>query len=681
MRINSNLSEKQKSVVERFYSINSKTSKKFVALPAAPGSGKTTTLVSSLENFFLKTSLKKDTNKTINGDINYFFKDYESPSIKEEFSLEELHNPNQQQKILILAFNKNAIDDFIKKADVINIPTIVKDVTEDGIEYYTERETKMSLLFEASTYHSLLLRASKPIIEKSGYIPDYSKANFYKKDIAFINNKHSLELKKDDIDYYFSFIEKYHNSPMNFTEFCRNWKNDYPAFNIDKAKAIQFVINSLYAEMSKQNITMPHCFYYKLVHQEASKNPEFLKSIFKDSGGNEFNFILVDEAQDSDAIIYDLIKKSNKKSVFVGDTYQNIYGFRGTFNVFEDLRENEQENTDFYDLNESYRYGKAVATFTSAIPNTLGHTSNNTLSTIGKKDSDYVHNKPFKIEDLIRLTKNKVIENQNNKLGKKETSNQIAIICRSNKRALEIYSILKENETIAPNVKIESGLKSKTKDFVSKGLSAIEDEALREQINNILGEGNFSFDSMINNDEVTALLANTEYSYLLKCKDEKLKNAMLQKSSGYETITIITVHGSKGLEYQNVIVADDYVKKDDSPFILPTRDEDDFDIDFSNGVNIDKEENSGLSNDEINIIYTATTRAKESLFVMESPLFNMLKEKIIEASKYNNNEIAKKNYLLLSTDVNAITEEKASKKAVELENKKNIIEEVNLFNM
>lgn len=186
---------------------------------------------------------------------------------------------------------------------------------------------------------------------------------------------------------------------------------------------------------------------------------------------------------------------------------------------------------------------------------------------------------------------------------------------------------------------------------------------------------------MINNDEVTALLANTEYSYLLKCKDEKLKNAMLQKSSGYETITIITVHGSKGLEYQNVIVADDYVKKDDSPFILPTRDEEDFDIDFSNGVNIDKEENSGLSNDEINIIYTATTRAKESLFVMDSPLFNMLKEKIIEASKYNNNEIAKKNYLLLNTDFNAITEEKASKKAVELENKKNIIEEVNLFNM
>ena len=40
-----------------------------------------------------------------------------------------------------------------------------------------------------------------------------------------------------------------------------------------------------------------------------------------------------------------------------------------------------------------------------------------------------------------------------------------------------------------------------------------------------------------------------------------------------------------------------------------------------------------------------------------------------------------KNYLLLNTDVNAITEEKASKKAVELENKKNIIEEVNLFNM
>jgi superfamily I DNA/RNA helicase len=239
--------------------------------------------------------------------------------------------------------------------------------------------------------------------------------------------------------------------------------------------------------------------------------------------------------------------------------------------------------------------------------------------------------------------------------------NQIAIICRSNKRAFEIYSNLKEDESLSSYVKIESGLKSKTKDFISKGISAIEDEILREQIIQALDNEELTFENMINNNKVCSILENTEYSYLLKCKDESLKNAMLQKSTGYETITIITVHGSKGLEYENVIIANDYIKEDNEMMLTE-----------------DLISQSGLSNDEINIIYTASTRAKESLFFMEGQLYDSLQSKIKEYSILNSNSLSKKNLCYLKSTILPINKETKGEK-IESNNNKNIFEHRNLL--
>lgn len=661
------LSKKQEKIVDKFLNIHSRSSKKYIALPAAPGSGKTTTLISGIEAFFSVIALKQDKQMSINGEVSYFMKGYTSENIREEFDISDLHNVNQANKILILAFNKNATDDFIKRADKINIKTIEKVQNEDGSIEYMEKLTKLSLLIEVSTYHSLLLKVAKPLIDQLGYIPDYSKANFYKKDIAFISDKNALKLKNDEIKFYHKFIEDLHNSPLDFPAFCKSWNSNpkNQAITIEIAKKIQFVVNKMYDEMARKNITMPHCFYYKLVHKHAQSNPEFLKRIFQDKQGKEASLILVDEAQDADAIIYDLIKKSNKKAIFVGDTFQNIYGFRGTYNVFDDLSTNELHNTEFFDLNESFRYGKAISSLTSSIPEIFGHKNSGESHTIGIQEKDYIHDKPLNIDNIIKFSRNTVVNNINIKKTKKETANQIAIICRSNKKALEIYSCLKEDTVLAPFVKIESGLKSKTKDFISKGINAIEDEALKEQILSILGEDDFTFDDMLRNEQICNLLVDTEYAYLLKCKDEKLKNAMLQKSSGYETITIITVHGSKGLEYENVIIADDYININSNPVLDAL------------GLSEDT-----LSNDEINIIYTATTRAKESLFFMEGELYNSLSTKINEYSIYNSNELTNKNNHLLESNIEIIKEKtKEEKKAEQEEDKKNIFEINNLFSM
>lgn len=660
-----NLSPNQSNVVINITDlITKKYPKKYIALPSAPGSGKSTTLIGALENLFSIIALKKDISKIDNkNQTNIYYKGYSSNQIKEEFELEYLENPYQKKKILILSFSKNTIDDFIKKSDKVNIKTIVQEEIE-GQTCFVEKETKMSLFIEASTYHSLLLKVANPIIEKLGYIPDYSKSNFYKKDLIFINKKFNMNFNDKEIDLIYKLLIEYHNSPLIFSDFIKNhFKED---FKIDFSLKVKNLINYLYVEMKNKNITMPHCFYYKLVHKLAIENPDFLKKIFSDLQGNNYSAIFVDEAQDSDAIIYDLIKRSNHKAVFVGDTFQNIYGFRGTYNVFDDLEKESLQDTNFLQLNESFRYGKAIAKLSTMIPMTLKHNNLNLLiDTEGKKENDYIHNQSLNLNQIQKILKNIIITNENEKKLKKESMNQNAIICRSNKRAFEIYSELKNNPLLKNNVKIESGLKAKTKDFVNKGGNAIEDESIKENIKKILNKEEFTFDDIVNNNEVCTLLSNTEYSFILKCKDEKLKEAMIQKSTGYEAITIITVHGSKGLEYNNVFIADDYIKNELSTNQF-------FDIDEMN-----ISENQNISNDEINIIYTAITRAKNNLFFMDSPLFDLLSKEIKICSDFNSKLLAKENNYYMNADVLKIENEK---KSIKEDNEKNIFKENLLFN-
>jgi hypothetical protein len=49
----------------------------------------------------------------------------------------------------------------------------------------------------------------------------------------------------------------------------------------------------------------------------------------------EHDFIMLDEAQDTNAAVIYALSKQSGKTVYVGDKYQQIYGFRGAFNAME----------------------------------------------------------------------------------------------------------------------------------------------------------------------------------------------------------------------------------------------------------------------------------------------------------------------------------------------------------
>lgn len=78
----------------------------------------------------------------------------------------------------------------------------------------------------------------------------------------------------------------------------------------------------------------------------------------------DYDYILLDEAQDSNALTLGLLKKQRQSTrlLLIGDTNQNIYSWRGAHNALESW---ETDRT--LPLSESFRFGKQVAAAANAL--------------------------------------------------------------------------------------------------------------------------------------------------------------------------------------------------------------------------------------------------------------------------------------------------------------------------
>lgn len=69
-----------------------------------------------------------------------------------------------------------------------------------------------------------------------------------------------------------------------------------------------------------------------------------------------FDFILIDEAQDTTPCVFDIINRQKCTKVFVGDAHQAIYGFRGAINAMDLIN----PDYNFY-LTKSFRFLPEIA--------------------------------------------------------------------------------------------------------------------------------------------------------------------------------------------------------------------------------------------------------------------------------------------------------------------------------
>lgn len=99
-------------------------------------------------------------------------------------------------------------------------------------------------------------------------------------------------------------------------------------------------------------------------------------------------FILFDEAQDADKVIIDVVKRQNKQVVWVGDSQQQIYDWRGAVDALSNVG---VDNVAY--LTYSFRFGEGIAEVANSI---LGSIESAKLRLVGKGAPSTIgaHSKP-----------------------------------------------------------------------------------------------------------------------------------------------------------------------------------------------------------------------------------------------------------------------------------------------
>ncbi|EPC8966144.1 3'-5' exonuclease [Campylobacter upsaliensis] len=327
----------------------------------------------------------------------------------------------------------------------------------------------------------------------------------------------------------------------------------------------------LYEAMLKKELPMTHDFYLKY-YQLAS-------------GGKElhiYDYVLFDEAQDSNAVMLSIFLNNVCKKILVGDTFQNIYGFNQTINALETIE------ADFHlNLSTNYRSTQEILDYADSFLETCS--SKNRV----KMHSALKEEVKIKTQAFITRTNAGLIELINT-LRKEENLDEVALL----KEPESIFKLLFDIFSFRAN---RFELISKENAFLHNFDSMFE---LRSYA---------SYDA-----ELSLALNLSEKPYDFKAL-KKLALKLYQNKNA--NIFLINAHLSKGLEWDRVILHNDFVKLRD----LKAKIEEEKNQEEKAKREFEMEQ-------ELNLFYVAITRAR---FELEDRSKNNNRVKNFKQISYN----------------------------------------------
>ncbi|XP_065599892.1 F-box DNA helicase 1 isoform X2 [Cyrtonyx montezumae] len=294
-----------------------------------------------------------------------------------------------------------------------------------------------------------------------------------------------------------------------------------------------------------------------------------------------YDAIFVDEAQDCTPAIVDIVLSQTCGVILVGDPHQQIYSFRGAVNTLYTV-----PHTHIYYLTQSFRFGPEIAYIGATILDVCKGIRNKTLVG-GNQEGDVRGSMEGKITMLSRS--NISVFEDAVKLAGRERQIKIHIIGGLVRFGLsKIYDIWK--------------------------LSQPADE--RERANLVIN------DSFIKRwEETEGFIGLKEYATRVDDKELEMKIRIVEKfkeripelvqkiesshvsQEAMADYLIGTVHQAKGLEFDTVLIADDFV---DVPCVSDSNQRR---PQFLIGM---------YAEDEWNLLYVAVTRAKKCLLMSQS---------------------------------------------------------------
>lgn len=305
-----------------------------------------------------------------------------------------------------------------------------------------------------------------------------------------------------------------------------------------------------------------------------------------------YDYILFDEGQDASAAMLDIFLNQESTKVIVGDTHQQIYSWRHAVNSLEKV------DYETFFLSTSFRFGQPIADLATAILD---------------RKSYLKEQKPIAIKGQGDLS---------------ETKSK-AVIARTNLGLLlQAINYITENRKIK-RIYFEGNINSYT--YAEEGASLYDVLNLHNRKHEFIKDRLIR--SMKNVEELEDYIKKTEDAQLLTMVNvvkeygdsiprliKDLKNKHVKDDEKHlAEVVFSTVHRSKGMEYDSVHLADDFVTREEIEEVKK-------DLDEASKAELIE---------EINLLYVAVTRAKSTLHIhgsllpkefVESPQIRIIQE-------------------------------------------------------
>lgn len=358
--------------------------------------------------------------------------------------------------------------------------------------------------------------------------------------------------------------------------FCASAENDIQAEHIARhllpksagdAMAIEDTraLFRMVSPLSKSEIPVSHDAYLKTWHLLGSP------------GLNEYHTVLVDEAQDSSAVMLGSLERANNL-IAVGDSAQQIYGFRGAVDALKMM-----DGTRCY-LSQSFRFGPEVALLANTLLQKKKVKPNLVLKGMASKGTTFSPAPKGEAVTKIYRTNVELVKD--------------ALMLFDHQRGPFVF-VIGDLEDLTAKVRTAFELKTGTGNRARHPAfyqfkSFVDAEIWAEQYADA---------------EIAQIIAMTkefatrsgDVIAMLECLVARSKSNKQPPLDARFILT--TAHRSKGLEFQNTIIASDFDKLF-SPFNQKRL-----------GQKID---------DEINLLYVALTRGIQSVDIRSGFLRNLL---------------------------------------------------------
>ena len=448
----------------------------------------------------------------------------------------------KDSKILYLAFNKSVKLEAVKK------------FADQGLHNV-----------EAETAHSLAFRH---IVYKHDY---KVKAQGYKtNEIAELLNlqgngeKHTEYVVANHINKFITYFcnsDKQKVQDLNYLDTVYDSKAK--AFVTTFYHYIESQSRLLLSKMNKGEIEITHDFYLKKFQLS---NPKL-----------NYDYILFDEGQDASQAMLDVFLKQNATKVIVGDTHQQIYGWRHAVNSLE--------KADFhtFNLSTSFRFSQDIANLAMEVLKWKKHIHKDKHIPIkGKGNSKEVKTKAVLARTNLGLLL-KAIEYVTEKKKVKH------IYFEGN---INSYTYADEGASLYDVLNLYNGKLHLIKD---KLIKAMKD--LNELDDYIEKTEDVQLGMMV---EIVREYGNEIPNIIKAIKEKHVENDEKEKAE----VIFSTVHRCKGMEYDAIHIVNDFINEEKLRKIKEGK----------NKVEV----STAKLNEEINLLYVAVTRTRNKIYIPET---------------------------------------------------------------